>query len=69
MLSADSFWLFQRMDTKNSIFKSGATLENVHFVSIRCFLATRENTAFGVHCWNKNRSYTEVVKFCVSIYA
>ena len=37
------------MNTKSSIFTSGG--------------ATSENTNFGVHEWNKNRSYTEKVKY------
>ena len=41
------------MNTKSSIFMSGE--------------AMRENTAFGVHEWNKKGSYTEKVKFSTGI--
>ena len=37
------------MNTKSCIFTSGE--------------ATSENTAFGVHEWNKNQSYTEKIKY------
>ena len=40
------------MNTKGSIFTSG--------------VATGDNTDFGVHEWNKIRSYTEKIKFSVS---
>ena len=40
------------MNTKSSIFMSG--------------VATSDNTTFGVHNWNKIRSYTERIKFSVS---
>ena len=29
-------------------------------------VATSENTSFGVHEWNKIRSYTKTIKFSVS---
>ena len=40
------------MNTKGGIFMSG--------------VATGDNTDFGVHEWNKIRSYSEKIKFSVS---
>ena len=50
-------------ETENLIFQCKIEFYFTHEYQNLYFTATSENTSFGVHEWNKIRSYTEKMKY------